>query len=157
MTQKDDRDKEQGSNFRVVDRRRFTEEGESRQQECEEQKSQPSPPASPSTKQQDTKQPASAQPLTFELFLQSLGQQAMMTMGLLPWPDSGLVKTDLKRAREMIDLIALLHEKTAGNLTPDEEKLCKALLHQLRITFVQIVQRGNQPPTNGATKPPQAG
>ncbi|MEM7589193.1 MAG: DUF1844 domain-containing protein [Myxococcota bacterium] len=180
MAKRNSPEEEQESSFRVVDRRRFTEEGESRQGEDDQQndnasattqasqpiqsKETPSPSTSnaPSDAKQESSAPKQqqAQPLTFELFIQSLGQQAMMAMGLLPWPDSGLIKVDLQRSREMIDVIALLHEKTKGNLTPDEQKLCEALLYQLRVTFVQMMQKGSgqppgsQPPPAGA-KPPQ--
>ncbi len=191
-------EEEAGGSFRVVDRRRFTEEGESRQEAGEQHSAdvaaaatgkdsvnsaaaagvsqsaaapegnkaaaagEVSGAAASSDNQQQTDAGNAQQrpAITFELFMQSLGQQAMMAMGLLPWPDSGLVKVDLQRAREMIDVIGLLHEKTKGNLTPNEQKLCETLVYQLRVTFVQIVQQGGKPPgaqpTPGAAKPPQA-
>lgn len=68
-----------------------------------------------------------------------------MAMGLLPWPDTGLIKVDLQRAQEMIDVIGLLRDKTKGNLTHDEQQLCDALLYQLRIAFVQIRESGGPP------------
>ena len=154
MAKKHNPEEEQESPFRVVDRRRFTQEGDSRQEGNNEQNKSASTASQPSGQVQsgdnasaDTKKEPAAptqppQSLTFDLFIQSLGQQAMMAMGLLPWPDSGLIKTDLQRAREMIDVITLLHEKTKGNLTPDEQKFCEALLYQLHVAFVQIVKKG---------------
>lgn len=76
--------------------------------------------------------------MSFSLFIQSLAHQAMMGMGIAPWPDSGLVKKELRLAKETIDIIALLKEKSKGNLTHDEQAMIDSLLYQLQVAYVEI-------------------
>jgi hypothetical protein len=52
-------------------------------------------------------------------------------------PSTGKKTKDLEMAKHTIDMIAMLQEKTAGNLTDDEKNLLKALLSELRIAYVE--------------------
>ena len=71
----------------------------------------------------------------------SLATTAAVHFGDMPDPSSGeRMEPDLVAAHQMIDLIALLQEKTKGNLTPDESKLVDDLLYELRLRFVQAQQ-----------------
>ncbi len=117
--------------FKVVDRRRSNVEAESEPQA----KSAAAEPTKAATLPQ----------IDFSIFIQSLAHQALMGMGLVPWPDSGLVEPRLEQARETIDVLALLREKTKGNLTPDEERMFETLLYELRVVFVQAMQGGGKP------------
>ncbi len=73
----------------------------------------------------------------FSGFLISLGSSAFVHMGLLPDPESGKTRTpNLAIARQTIDMIELLEEKTRGNLTSDEATLLRNLLTDLRLRFV---------------------
>ncbi len=76
-------------------------------------------------------------PLTFTSFIMSLSTSALIYLGQVPDPVSGKTITDLMGARQTIDLISLLKEKTAGNLTPDEEGLIDGALYDLRMLFVK--------------------
>lgn len=129
---------EEKSGFKFVDRRRFNEEGEERDSDAVEQ-------APPALKAESVSKEPERPPVDFSLFLNSLAHQALMAMGMVPWPNSGLIEQRLEVARETIDLIGLLQEKTKGNLTPEEAALTDALLHELRMAFVQV-----------ASLPPQA-
>jgi hypothetical protein len=73
----------------------------------------------------------------FSIFIHSMAQQALMGLGLAPWPDSGSVEARLDVAREMIEILAMLQEKTKGNLTPDEERLVTTLIYELRMVYVE--------------------
>lgn len=75
-------------------------------------------------------------PLTFASFIMSLSTSALIYLGQVPDPVTGKTGTDLVGARQTIDLISLLREKTAGNLTPDEAGLIEAVLYDLRMLFV---------------------
>jgi len=75
--------------------------------------------------------------ITFSLFIQSLMQQSLMALGLIPWPDSGLIKPKIKIAKEMLDILAILQKKTKGNLTDQEDKILKTILYQLRIAYIE--------------------
>ena len=75
--------------------------------------------------------------LTFTTFLLGLSSTALIHLGVAPNPETGTSQIDLTGARQSIDLLALLHDKTKGNLTDDEAKLFHALLTDLRVRFVQ--------------------
>jgi len=77
-------------------------------------------------------------PMDFSSFIVGLATQAMMLLGEIPEPQSGqLLPTNLPAARQTIDIISLLQEKTAGNLSEDESKLVQDVLTSLRIGFVK--------------------
>ncbi len=76
-------------------------------------------------------------PLTFTSFMMSLSTSALIYLGQVPDPISGKNATDLVGARQTIDLISLLREKTKGNLTPDEESFLDSILYDLRMLFVK--------------------
>ncbi|MGE0614300.1 MAG: DUF1844 domain-containing protein [Bacteriovoracia bacterium] len=69
--------------------------------------------------------------------LLSVSSAAFMGMGLVPGPD-GRSQIDLNLARQNIDLLELLFEKTKGNLTPEESKLLEQLLFESRMKFVEV-------------------
>ncbi|MBN2223290.1 MAG: DUF1844 domain-containing protein [Deltaproteobacteria bacterium] len=76
-------------------------------------------------------------PLTFTSFIMSLSTSALIYLGQFPDPVSGKTITDLAGARQTIDLISLLKEKTEGNLTPDETGFIDTILYDLRMLFVK--------------------
>jgi Domain of unknown function (DUF1844) len=78
-------------------------------------------------------------PATFEFFVLSLKMQAEMSMGLIHFGDEqDRPKPDLRVARHSIDLLAMISEKTKGNLTIDEQRLIENSLTELRFRFVQV-------------------
>lgn len=84
--------------------------------------------------------------LSFAQFVLSLGTTAAVHFGDLPDPVSGeRGEPDLMSASQMIELLALLQDKTRGNLDPAESKLLDDLLYDLRMRFVQAQQQ-QQPP-----------
>jgi hypothetical protein len=79
--------------------------------------------------------------ISFAGFVISLATTAAVHFGDMPDPNTGeRMEPDLVAAHQMIDLIALLQEKTKGNLTADEAKLVDDLLYELRMRFVQAQQ-----------------
>jgi len=80
--------------------------------------------------------------ISFAQFILSLGTTAAVHFGDLPDPATGEKgDTDLAAASQMIELIAMLQEKTRGNLEPAEAKLVEDLLYDLRMRFVQAQQQ----------------
>lgn len=73
----------------------------------------------------------------FSNFIQSLVMQAYMFLGMLRDPRAPQPIFDAAGARETIDILTLLKEKTAGNLTPDEEDFFDAHLGELKLAYVQ--------------------
>ena len=80
--------------------------------------------------------PSGPGPVDFTTFLLGLASSALIHMGASAHPDTGLVQRDETLARQSLDLLALLKEKTRGNLTPDEERLFSTLLTDLRLKFL---------------------
>lgn len=118
--------------IQVTDRRLFNREGERVER-------QPEPGPAPSGGEPPV---AAAQesPQTgpdFGTFVMGLAQIAWLHLGEEDPSAGGPGKLDLPAAREMIDILGMLGEKTAGNLTPAEKHLLDTLLYQLRMDFTQ--------------------
>ncbi|MGD9504191.1 MAG: DUF1844 domain-containing protein [Syntrophobacteraceae bacterium] len=75
--------------------------------------------------------------VTFSTFVFSLSSSALVHLGEIPDPGSQRVETDLPLAKQIIDTLGVLDEKTRGNLNPDEDNLMKSVLYDLRMRFVQ--------------------
>jgi hypothetical protein len=79
--------------------------------------------------------------VSFAGFIISLATSAAVHLGDIPDPATGQrLQPDLSGAQQMIELIALLQEKTRGNLTPEEAKLLDDLLYELRMRYVEAQQ-----------------
>lgn len=85
---------------------------------------------------QRTREPsAEMPPIDFNIFVLSLSTSALMQMGEAPDHDNG--EPDLALARQTIDLLGMLEQKTRGNLTGEEERLLHQVLTDLRMRFVR--------------------
>lgn len=81
--------------------------------------------------------------LTFAGFIISLATTAAIHFGDIEDPGTGARgEPNLAAAQQMIELIALLQDKTKGNLSPEETQLVDDLLYELRMRFVQAQQQG---------------
>jgi len=141
----------EGKGFVVRDRRRFTQEGEPREErgpeeQAEEQAKEPveepEPPAQEEAKdkakvEEKVTEEAPFPEINFSTFVFSLNTSALLHLGEIPDPATGKQQEDLAMAKQTIDLIAMLQEKTRGNLGPDEENLVKHILYDLRLRYVQ--------------------
>ena len=76
--------------------------------------------------------------MTFSVFVVSLNSSALIHLGEVPDPATGKVEPDLDLAKQTVDLLGLLKEKTRGNLTRDEEQLLDAILFDLRMRYVKL-------------------
>jgi hypothetical protein len=85
--------------------------------------------------------------MTFERFMASLYMTAMLQLGLMQ-EERGQPRIDLLGARQTVDTLGLLAEKTKGNLTPVEENFLQNCLYELRMAYVEV--------TNALARPPQA-
>ncbi len=75
--------------------------------------------------------------ITFSFFLFSLSSSAFSHLGVIPDPETGEVKKNLPLAKQTIDLLALLREKTRNNLTTEEENLFDSILYDLRMQYIK--------------------
>jgi hypothetical protein len=87
--------------------------------------------------------------ITFIGFVVSLAHTAAVHFGDVPDPTTGhALPPNLAAAQQMIDILALLEEKTRGNLTAEERQLLEQILYELRLRFVEIEKSppGGEPP-----------
>jgi hypothetical protein len=76
--------------------------------------------------------------VTFSTFILSLGTQAMIGLGVIPDPYTNETTTDLVAAKQMIDILVLLREKTRGNLEAGEITLLDNLIFDLQMHYVEL-------------------
>lgn len=156
----------QREQIKVTDKRIFTPEGEIREEFRSDIKpSEPSftrseDPVPPNTEESAAKpaQPAGQRPdsgppggerrrtladkgqnpgTEFANFIEPLIAQAYMSLGMLRNPYSAKPAIDTGAARQMIEILTMLKDKTKGNLTPEEEDFLSAHLGELKLAFVQ--------------------
>jgi hypothetical protein len=155
-------DQEDKRGFKVQDRRRFSAEGETKEgSETPSESSAPqdikskpgasgaetaSKPAASGAAHTESSRHSSEPPpeLTFAAFLWSLSEQALAALGEVPDPSSGQVSRDLIMAQQMIDIIAMLRDKTRGNLDPHEQALLKEILSSLQMKYVELARQPNR-------------
>jgi hypothetical protein len=96
--------------------------------------------------------------MTFERFMASLYMTAMMQLGLMR-EQGGQPRIDIIGARQTIDTLSLIGEKTKGNLTPREEAFLQNSLYELRMAYVEVTNELARPPQPGPAQPgpPQRG
>ncbi len=75
--------------------------------------------------------------LDFTTFILSLSHSALMHLGEAPHPETHRIEPNLALAKQNIDLLGILEEKTRGNLSGDEERLLAQVLFDLRMRFVE--------------------
>ncbi len=149
----DDEEEEQ-SPFKVTDRRMFTTDGEVREQKQPEQgekapaQKEDPPTASPEENPKASQEPSRkeeaertaeqdpSQGVSFASFLLSLATTGMVHLGEIPEPSTGQKTEDLEAARQMIDILGILKEKTEGNLSAEESHLLENVLYELRLKFM---------------------
>ena len=159
-------EKQAPKELKVTDKRIFTSEGEIREefkqtvQPAEPQPAKPAeaPPAAPEPPPAKPPEPTverrqeqkpgedrrrtmadrAANPNSpFTNFIEPLIAQAYMSLGMLRNPYQPQAKIDVAAARQMIEILTLLKDKTKGNLDPDEEDFLETHLGELKLAFVQ--------------------
>jgi len=140
---------EQSKGFQVKDRRRFTETGDVR--DDAEHDDSAAPDAQVRTtegeRSSEARDPRTDRPehapseITLSTFLMSLSTQALMCLGEIPNPVTGNPEADIGAVRELIDIIAMLQEKTRGNLDAAEARLFEKILFDLRMRFVEKARK----------------
>lgn len=138
----DQEEKQEGKGFTVQDRRRFSPEtGEAREDAPEAPNvASAEPVAAPEGAASEQAQEPLPE-INFSTFIISLSTQALMHLGEIADPLSGKVNTDIPVAKQMIDIIGMLRDKTNGNLNAGEERLTKEILFDLRMKYVEAVKK----------------
>ena len=144
---------EEEKGFVVKDRRVFTDE--EKEAEAKNDKTQahpstdeeaPSQPASEKTRESEAPEPSESdaseeQPqfpeINFPTFVVSLNASALLHLGAIEDPTTGQKTRNLPMAKQTIDILSMLEEKTAGNLNNEEKNLLKNILYDLRLMYVK--------------------
>lgn len=125
-------DEEQGF---VIRDRRGSVGGESAPGTTSTAKERPSSSAAPSP---EPSRSAPAPPVTFSSFVISLGSSSLILMGEQLDPQQAPIPVNLPQAKEIIDLLSVLEDKTKGNLTSDEQTVLRDMLYALRMKYVTL-------------------
>jgi hypothetical protein len=157
----DDEEEQQNRGFKVQDRRRFvdTEPGTERPDRDDERAPDTAPPPDAGAPGPGATSSASAPPLgghdadpaaagaeapfgemSFSTFVMGLTTQALMHLGEIPDPVEQRVAHDLPAAKQMIDLLGILRDKTKGNLDAAEEQILGEVLYDLRMRYVEVAR-----------------
>jgi hypothetical protein len=148
--------------FRVVDRRLFNAEGELRREAVEEERQEQerqakqkaaAPATSPAPANQNATKPAAdAVPpsRSFQMLVDLLARNAALFLGGYTDPASGRAILDLDGAREIIDMIEVLREKTRGNLAAEDDRFLVEVLSSLKLSFLEVSKAAAQAMREGA-------
>jgi len=135
------KEREQQEGFKVMDKRSFGEDGEVRTPDVSEAKGEKpdkAPEEAPKSKpERDAKQPS----IDFPSYILSYYTQGLVLLGEVPNPYTNNKEEDADGARNTIEILAMLREKTKGNLSPDEENLLETVLYELRMKYMAKTNR----------------
>jgi len=128
-------EEKKGKGFTVKDKRVFSQDGDTKEQS----KQEPSA-TQPHTGEAESRQSEDSSPplpdVTFSSFILSMSSSALFHFGELPDPISNEKKKNIPLAKQTIDILGLLQDKTVGNLTEEEASLLENLLYDLRMRYV---------------------
>lgn len=132
--------------FKVVDRRPFTAEGELRKEVAEEQerewkREEVKAKTEAKAAEERAAAPAAGTPKrspAFENLIRMIGSNAAMVLGAYADPNTGQPMFDPDAARELIDMLDALRDKTKGNLAPEEDNMLMDLLGKLKMTYLEV-------------------
>jgi len=144
---------EEEKGFVVKDRRIFTDEDKEVKAEDErteadlstDEETQPQPttektrePEAPESSKTDASEEQPQFPeINFPTFVVSLNASTLLHLGAIEDPTSGQKTKNLPMAKQTIDILSMLEEKTAGNLNNEEKNLLKNILYDLRLMYVK--------------------
>ena len=138
-----DEDKEERRGFRVTDRRRFADTGEPRPETAEPERGE-EPRTPPAAEAAPTSSAQPLEPVNFSTFVLGLSTQVLLHLGDIPNPVTRVVERDLPAAKQVIDILAILNEKTRNNLEQEEQALLDSILYDLRMRYVELMRSGTK-------------
>ena len=128
---------EEEKGFVLKDKRSFDEKGDLKDEKTEEGPKKEEAKAEP---RQEQAERAPLPEVNFNSLIFSLSSSALLHLGKIADPQTGEKKTDLELAKHTIDTLAMLKEKTTGNLTDEEGKFLESILTDLRWRYVKANQ-----------------
>ena len=137
-------ERREGKGFKVEDRRRFSPETGAPRETVEPVEATHGADEKKPFEESGEKTAAASEGLpeiSFSAFVISLSTQALMHLGEIANPLSGKMEPDMPVAKQLIDIIGVLREKTRGNSDSGEEKLMEDVLFDLRMKYVEAVKK----------------
>ena len=108
--------------------------------EAEREAAKQEPPTAPPASEERSAAPP-LPPASLVFLATTLYYQAIVSLGLAPDPLTGKPKPRLSNARHTIDMLEMLWEKTEGNRTDEESQALEAMLHELRMAYVEVMKK----------------
>jgi len=130
-----DEKKDATPEIKVVDKRHFNPDGSEKEGPREEVP--PDPELSSPSFGETAESNSALNDVNFANLILSLAGSAQMSLGIAPNPFTQKVEKHLPQAKQTIDLLGMLEEKTRGNLSPEEASLMKVVLSDLRLRYVE--------------------
>lgn len=127
---------EEEKGFVIKDRRSFDEKGDLKDEAPKEEKKVEKEEKKEQASDAETQKPPLPE-VNFTSLVFSLSSSALFHLGEIPDPQTGEKKKDLPLAKHAVDTIAMLKEKTAGNLSEEEQKFVENVLTDLRWRYVK--------------------
>ena len=135
--------------FIIKDKRMFSEEGQDNQEEERDAKAEEMAESSETEAKASESEDATASgedaesfqlpEINFATFIFSLNTSVLVHLGMIDDPASGKKVKNLILAKQTIDILGMLEEKTRGNLTEDEKSMLKHILYDLRMIYVKEI------------------
>jgi len=137
-----DRKEEKG--FVIKDKRLFDESGEARKEDLEKEASveEKAEKTSPEKEEQSNSQEEYLPEVTFSSFVLSLSTTVMYHLGDFPDPATKKANRNLGAAKQTIDMLNMIKDKTVGNLDSDEKQLLEGMLYELMMRYVKEKEAG---------------
>jgi hypothetical protein len=127
-----------GSGFVVKDKRLFAESGEVKPPEDQAAPAVEDPkPVSPETAQPSKGKEPDYPPINFTNFVLSLSTSALFHFGDFPDQEGGKTQKNLSAAKQTIDILDMLNDKSKGNLNENETQLIQGILYELKLRYVK--------------------
>lgn len=148
----DQKEHKKEESFKVVDRRPFTAEGEMREEALQHERHEATPTEPVSKLDPQVRADAASNASTdlpqrspaFENLVRMMASNVAMVLGGYADPRTGQPIVDPEAARELIDMLDALHEKTRGNLTADEDSMLIDLSGKLKMSYLEISKAAAQ-------------
>lgn len=140
------RESEKGEGFKITDKRKFTLEDETTVSAADSTAEPSTREGKPTTaevraeeaNQRQTPAPSEHFQMTFETLVLSLSSTAMAQLGVIADPLTNEPSQNIPAAKQTIDILEILQQKTHGNLTDTESKLLENILYDLRMAYLEI-------------------
>jgi hypothetical protein len=130
-------DEKKGPGFVVKDKRIFAEGNEDTGKKDASPDVEPEPKAREDIKNQNQEEECDYPPITFTNFVLSLSTSALFHFGDFPDPAGGKSEKNLPAAKQTIDILDVISEKTKGNLNEQESQLIQGVLYELKLRYVK--------------------